>query len=300
MKKFILKVLLFFACVVAMDFSFGEVFSFLRLHAKGGSTANCEYIANRAKEDIIILGSSRATHHYVPQIIEDSLGVSCYNCGEEGNGVILAYGRLKMLSDRYKPKLVLFEITPGFDYGTKYPNTKYLGFLRSYYDKDGISDIFNDCDDELSSIKMHSYMYHNTGRLFANVFDNIIYRDNLHGYAPLYGKMNAPSKTNTQHYPIEIDSLKLSYVQKLIELCQRKEIPIVFMMSPWYAYGSNYVEYEPALALCEKYGVKVGNYHNDPNIAQNPAFFQDDCHLNNEGAMEYTKAILPLIKENIH
>lgn len=55
----------------------------------------CEYIANKATDDIIILGSSSATHHYVLQIIEDSLGLSCYNCGEEGNGVVLAYGRLK-------------------------------------------------------------------------------------------------------------------------------------------------------------------------------------------------------------
>ena len=63
MKKFFLKVLLFFACVVAMDFVFGFGFSWLRSHAKGGSTANCEYIANKSKDDIIILGSSRATHH---------------------------------------------------------------------------------------------------------------------------------------------------------------------------------------------------------------------------------------------
>ena len=150
MKKFLLKVLLFFACVVVMDLAFGQFFSFWRTHAKGGSTANCEYIANRATEDIIILGSSRATHHYVPQIIEDSLGMSCYNCGEEGNGVVLAYGRLKMLTDRYKPRLVIYEITPGYDYGTKEPNNKYLGYLRAYYNKDGISELFNDFDGDLS------------------------------------------------------------------------------------------------------------------------------------------------------
>ncbi len=131
MKRFLLKVLLFFACVVVMDNVLGYGFSWLRVNAKGGSTANCEYIANRANEDIIILGSSRAAHHYVPKIIEDSLGMSCYNCGEEGNGVILAYGRLKMLTNRYKPKLIMYEITPGYDYGTIEPNTKFLGYLRS-------------------------------------------------------------------------------------------------------------------------------------------------------------------------
>lgn len=149
MKRFIAKVLFFFSLVVLMDITFGFVFSALRAYAKGGSTENCEYIDNRSTDDIIILGSSRATHHYVPQIIEDSLGVSCYNCGEEGNGIVLAYGRYKMLTGRYKSRLIIYEVTPGYDYGTNEPNTKYLGYLRPYYKKIGIKEIFDDFDDEL-------------------------------------------------------------------------------------------------------------------------------------------------------
>ena len=218
MKKFVLKVLLFFTCVVVMDYAFGQFFSYLRAHAKGGSTANCEYIANRANEDIIILGSSRATHHYVPQIIEDSLGLSCYNCGEEGNGVILAYGRLKMLTNRYKPKLILYEITSGYDYELFEANTKYLGYLRQYYDKEGIKELFDDFDDELSSLKMKSKMYQNTSRLLPNLLDNAIMRDIHQGYDPLYGHLDSLSVADHKVKNMIIDSLKLGYVEKILKL----------------------------------------------------------------------------------
>lgn len=301
MKKFVLKILLFFGCVAVMDVLFGFGFSWLRSHAKGGSTANCEYIANRANDDIIILGSSRATHHYIPQIIEDSLGMSCYNCGEEGNGVVLAYGRLRMMTNRYKPKLIIYEITPGSDFETKEPNTKYLGYLRAYYNKNGIEEIFDDFDDEFSRLKMQSKMYQNTGRLLPDIIDNIIYRDNQKGYAPLYGKMNQKNSLaeNVVDTIREVDSIKLSYVDKVIEVALSNDIPIIFAISPRYSLDSRISKYEPAFSLCKERGVPVYNFINYPSIADNAEYFQDGGHMNHKGAEAYTNMLVTKVLNNI-
>lgn len=303
MKKFLLKVLLFFACVVVMDLAFGHFFSFLRTHANGGSTANCEYIANRATDDIIILGSSRATHHYVPQIIEDSLGMSCYNCGEEGNGIVLAYGRFKMLTSRYKPKLVIYEITPEFDYYNTEPNTKYLGYLRPYYSNDGIKGIFDDFDDDLSFLKMKSKMYQNTAKILPNMVDNVIYRDNMKGYSPLYGKINVDNTTGTSKKngkKLEIDSLKMQYVERIIVDAQSMSVPIVFVISPKFGEVSNLANYEPVLALCRKYGVHYYNFTNRVPFTLNADYFQDNGHMNNQGAVAYTQLLVKEVLNNKH
>lgn len=297
MKKFVLKVLLFFACVVVMDLAFGQLFSYLRAHAKGGSTANCEYIANRCQDDIIILGSSRATHHYVPQIIEDSLGVSCYNCGEEGNGVVLAYGRLKMLTERYTPKLVLYELTPGYDYGTKEPNNKYLGYLRAYYDKKGIKEIFGDFDDDLSCLKMKSMMYQNTSKLLPYFIDNMVFRDNNKGYEPLYGKMvlkeNQLDVHNNQDQVFSVDSVKLSYIERVIDLCKEEQIPLLFMISPRYGITQPDMSiYEPALSICKHYHIPVYDFVCCPSISDHNEYFQDVGHMNSEGAEIYTNLVV--------
>ena len=301
MKKFVLKVFLFFACVVLMDIVFGFAFSWLRSHATGGSTANCEYIANHADEEIIILGSSRATHHYIPQIIEDSLGLSCYNCGEEGNGVVLAYGRLLMLTSRYKPKLVLYELTPRYDYGSVDPNNKYLGYLRAYYGKEGVSKIFTDFDDDMSPFKMLSKMYQNTGRLLPYLFDNVIYRDNHKGYEALYGEMkHIEGGTNNSNIDMIVDSLKLSYVEKVIELCNTKQIPLIFMISPRLGDNQDMTLFEPGIYLCNKYNVPVYNYIICPTISDNIKCFQDEGHMNNYGAEAYTSLLVSdVLKDNL-
>ena len=292
MKKFILKVLMFFVLVAVMDFAWGGIFSWLREYAKGGSTENCEYIANRCEDDIIILGSSRATHHYIPQIIEDSLGLSCYNCGEEGNGIVLAFGRFKMLTNRYKPKLVIYELTPGYDYGIKEPNTKYLGYLRPYYDKNGIKRLFDDFDDEFSFLKMKSKMYQNTGKLLPDLVDNFVYRDNKKGYTPLSGKININSIDEPVIERMEIDSLKLSYIEKLILEAKNKNIQIVFMISPRYGINSDVSNYEPAIALSNKYGIPFYNFIDYRTIADNAEYFQDIGHMNDEGAVAYTQMLV--------
>lgn len=299
MKKFLLRVILFFALVVVMDFAFDKTFSFLRSHAMGGSTANCEYIANRCTDDIIILGSSRATHHYVPQIIEDSLGVSCYNCGEEGNGIVLAYGRLNMLVERYRSKLVVYDVTPGFDYGSEDSNTKYLGYLRAYYDKHRLKEIFDDFDDTFSFIKMKSKMYQNTTRVLPYLYDNLVYRDNRRGYDPLFGQLDISTiKAGPKGDGVnEVDNLKLEYVSKLIKLLESKRIPLVFTISPWYDYGDNLSEFEPLIRVCEKDSIPIINNLNNPLISQKANLFQDECHLNNEGAVAYTQILVPYIRD---
>ena len=299
MKSFFLKVFLFFACVVVMDILFGKVFLYLRAHAKGGSTANCEYIANSANEDIIILGSSRATHHYIPQIIEDSLGVTCYNCGEEGNGIVLAYGRLIMLTNRYKPQLVIYELTPSYDYEKTESNSKYLGYLRPYYEVNGIRGIFDDFDDELSSLKMNSSMYRNTGKLLPNLVDNIIKRDNQKGFAPLYGRMSIISRNSSAKNKNEVDSLKLSYMERMIVDARRNHIPLIFMVSPCYNTDNYYIDLEPALSLCEKYGISLYNYIDYKPISDHLDYFQDEEHLNVDGAIAYTNIIIEEVLDSL-
>jgi len=302
MKKFILKITLFFALVVVMDVALGEAFSILRAHAKGGSTANCEYIAERAKDDIIIMGSSRATHHYVTQMIEDTLGVTCYNCAEEGNGIVLAYGRYQMLKSRYTPKLIIYEMTPGYDYGADETTAKYLGYLRPYYYKEGIRQLFEDFDDDLSFLKMKSQMYRNTGKLLPNIVDNVLFRDNQKGYSPLFGTMDISNiKVNAEEAILSVDSVKLSYVERLIKDAQSVGIPIIFMISPKYGGKNSLVNYLPEIRLCEKYNVPYYNYMNDVSISNNPNYFQDYGHMNDEGATAYTKLIVKeVINKNLY
>ena len=142
MKKFLIKIGIFFSFVLIFDVLSGKVFSFLVDHAKGGDNKRNNYICNEVKEDILIFGSSRALHHYNPIIISDSLKMSCYNCGQNGNGAILNYGRYQLICQRYHPKVLIYDVLADFDLLVGEDSHKYLGWIRAYYDRKGIPEVF--------------------------------------------------------------------------------------------------------------------------------------------------------------
>ena len=299
MKKFVLKVVLFFVLVVAMDFFFGHVFSFMRTHAKGGTTANCEYIANACKEDIIILGSSRAKHHYIPQIIQDTLGLSCYNCGEEGSGIVLAYGRYRQIVERKTPKLIIYEVTPEYDYYLHDADSKYLSPLRPYYSQPCIRALVNDFGGELERLRMLSGMYRNNSKLLSYTLDLVKSPSQTNGYSPLSGQLDTVRLCDlkTVDKGELFDEHKYRYLEELLKEAKLSKIPILMVVSPIYSFSQNKKDYGPARYLCDKYNIPFIDLRNLSELSENPFFFQDVEHLNDNGARAYTMFFAQQLKQ---
>ena len=115
MKKFLIKTVLFFIIIAIIDVLSGKLFTCLVEHTKGGDNWRNNYICDGVNDDILIFGSSRALHHYNPVIISDSLNLSCYNCGQDGNGAILNEARYQLILQRHRPKVLIYDVIPGFD-----------------------------------------------------------------------------------------------------------------------------------------------------------------------------------------
>ena len=212
MKKLIAKSTLFIVLVLIIDFFSGSIFTFLRLHSVGGDTNRNEYIANKLNDDIIIFGSSRAIHHYDPRIIEDSLDMTCYNCGNDGMGIILFYARYKQITERYIPKLILYDVTSGFDIQPG-DNSKFLSWSRPYYDQPGVDSIFWKID-HLERIKMISNMYRYNSKILQMVADNLTpLRIDFKGYRPHTGIMkHEPRIEPTVSSKVTYDKIKINNV----------------------------------------------------------------------------------------
>ena len=91
MKHFLLQLSYFSILVIFSDFCIGKCLQYGETHAKGGDTERTYYINNKTMDDILLFGSSRSTNHYVTSIIEDSLGIPAYNCGENETGITTMY-----------------------------------------------------------------------------------------------------------------------------------------------------------------------------------------------------------------
>ena len=304
MKKFIMKVMLFFALVATLDVMCGFAFNVLLSRAKYGNTYKNNYIANRCEDDIIILGSSHAVRHYVPSMIQDSLGLTCYNCGEPGCGIIPAYARYKMVTERSKPKLVIYEVTPGYDYLVSDDYSKYLGRVRQYSEKEPVAELYKVFGDAWEPLRLLSSMYRNNSCIVLNLMDMMVPSKDYQGYRPLYGELTEESIAKKRETQVErdtkggaIDTLKLSYVAKLFADAKADNVGIVCIVSPRFMESSG--NYQPAQKLCEKYGIPFIDNRNYEGLTGNKELFQDFGHMNDKGAKKYTASMMPVIRKYI-
>lgn len=293
MKKYLIKIALFFVAVAIVDVLFGIACQYMNDHSKGGGIKSRYYVCKESNEDVLIFGSSRAKHHYVPDIIEDSLGVTCYNTGEDGNGIILSYGFLKMITQRYLPQLIIYDVT-GFDIYED-DNMKYLDLMKPYYYEPGIDSIFWSVDQKTKYMMLSNMYRYNTTCL--RVLGNYIHplTDYPKGYLPLYKEMNYEPEFKEDTI-INIDSLKIYYFEEFIILAKQKNINLVCCVSPVYKATKDDRYYEPVKNLCVKYRIPFFYYCPVPGISQNKNYFQDRKHLNDNGARAFTSLLINDIK----
>ena len=299
MKKFLINIICFCVLLIIVDRCIGGICDFLRENAKGGTTKKQIYMANELVDDVVIFGSSRATHHYVPSIIEDSLGLTCFNMGQDGNGIVLMYGRYQMLLERYNPKLIIYDIESFFDFSANYDNSRYLDKLKEFRDKECIRKEFGELVDWKEQCNLTSKMYQNNSKLLVLVVDNILHRKLDNGYIPLYGIVNDSAKYEYKFIDSiswELDSVKLSLFERFVCDVKERDIPLVMFVSPIYARSAR-VDYVEAEKICAKYDVPFYYLMEMDGIADDYTMFQDRTHMNNIGAEKYTREIIPLLRD---
>ena len=297
MKKFLINIAIFFAIVAVVDFSIGKVFHCIQARA-GGRTGAEYYVCEKATEDVIIMGSSRASHHYVPKIISEKLGMSCFNAGQDGNGIILQYGRWNMLIERNTPKLLIYDLTMDFDLARN-DNMTYVDRLKPFCDdaavRNYVASIF-----PMERFKTLSSMYCYNYKFIEMAFDWLGKGDfkKTGGYIPLSGHIRneivgkgQPKKIHS----IEADSVKLFYLEKLVKEASERGIQVLLVVSPSWKGGNLAVDaYSCIRAMAGKYGVRYFEYINS-DICEEPDNFEDSSHLNEKGAKSFTEDLVSKI-----
>ncbi len=296
MKKFLINIAIFFALVGAIDFAAGRMFIKLQSSFAKGETGSEYYICNCLKEDILIMGSSRAAHHYVSKIFADSLGATCYNGGQDGNGIVMQYGRWKMISKHHLPKVIIYDIEPAFDLSGG-DNERYIDRLKPYaYDadvKEYIASLF-----PLENLKLTSWMYRYNYKFLEIISDCMRYSEVNNGYKPQYGHIRQElidkQGKEVNGRPIEFNEEKKKILTDLVKEAQEKGIKVILVSSPYWKGYSNF-DMRVVKELAAMMNVPFIDY-SDSEIRNNPDWFADSMHLNDDGAQVFTADLISRIK----
>lgn len=303
--KVLIGLVSFIVLLVVADWAVGTWSEKMYYSSKYGMYRRQIYVMKEANEDILVMGSSRAAHHYVPQIIEDSLGMTCYNAGSDGECIYYHYCLLSAMIERgAKPKIVIYEVM-NLDAeesgGATFTLDAALDRLAPHYGEFKAVDSLFAFNGWKENVKMISKTYRYNSKLVQTIKCNYIPWPEDKGYEALMGKMDvtlyekdAALRSSSSRGTARIEKHKLEYMEKFISLCKTNDIHLVLYFSPYYnvkpAGGILTIRDLAALS-----GFPFYEFSSDEKY-DNPKLFKDAMHLNDTGARLYTMDVIKKIK----
>lgn len=261
----------------------------------GGSMERNYYALTQTHADCLIFGSSKASHHYVPSVIEQSCGMSAYNCGQDGNGIYYAYPVISVILRRYAPQCIIYDLKPEFDLYQFQNDERYIAPLKIFYGKYNEIDSVVDMIDPTQKIKMCSNLYRFNSQITSPVVGLFkSHGDEMDGYLPLYGSFNGPLEADSV-IRYAYDDKKTGLLKKLIDKCKAHNVRLIFAVSP-SLYRENIEDYKPAVELARRNNVPFVFEGDNALFVGKSNLFKDPSHLNDSGAKLYTEYLVRKLK----
>lgn len=301
LKKVLLGVLATVMLLVAADWAVGTWSEKMYYKSRYGIFHRQIYCLQESKEDILILGSSRAAHHYVPQIFEDSLGMSCYNAGSDGMCIYYHYGILAgMISRGHIPSLVIYEVMPDDVLDTHratFTLEAALDRLAPHYGEVDLIDSIFALNGWKETLKLKIKTYRYNSKLVQTIKCNFFRTKEERGYEGYNGVLKEIDNKSISSDDYCFDDSKIKYVRKFITLCHDNGIRLYFYYSPSFG-GRSSSGIVKIKEVAEEYNVPFDDYSDIYQFQGTPLYY-DRTHLNDFGAHEYSRFVASELKTKL-
>jgi hypothetical protein len=300
MKSKIFRLLIFIFIVFISDRIIGIILNNLYNLTNDYSISKLRYTLDSTNQDVLIFGSSRAMNQFDPGVIEKNLNMSTYNCGLAGQGLQLSWVQLIETLKRYKPKLVVVDISPNILLDPS--SEEKLKVLLPYYKRD--TAIYNLVTSYkfFEKIKLISTIYpynSNIASIIRGCFK--LNSDSLDGFVPIFRQLDTSDlhkKLDLEYISSEIPNEKFYYFEQMISLCNRENIKMIAIVSPFYKMNKNM---EAMVRQIKENCYRFDNlifldYSRYLEITDRIDFFYDNLHLNYQGAKFYSDVFSKKLK----
>ena len=285
------RIVILFLLVFLLDAGAGKIFGFYYPKMKAGQASRITYAIDKSDEDILIFGSSKANHHYVPDVFEQKLKASCYNAGIDGQSILYHYAVLHNILKRYTPKYIILDlhVDEFNDYEISYTS---LSVLLPYYNSHpSVREIVNLRGPyEKYKTVSNLYLYNSlSSTIFKNNF--ITKKDEIiKGYYPLSRVMKKPLEKDIDR-TTDIDTAKVEYFKKFVNEARAAGSEVFVFVSPVFRIRENGSQtVNIAKAFCEQQNILLQDFSQSPVFLKSE-YFDDASHLNDGGAVIYSRKI---------
>lgn len=294
MKKKILFVPFVIIIVASLDILNRVFCTYAFEHVPEGSRVYYQHIyhLNQSKADIVVAGASNGMHSYLPSMISDSLGQTCFNSSQDGRNISYQYFCLKRANEVHRLKTFIldlgeFQLTEDWRDRTEYYKTYYW---QNYDAKEYIDNVCKFSE----SVKMYSsFLQYNNKLLVAASTFLPLGKLSEDGYVPL-DFTGVPVVFDKSKYKDNFmpDNVLVGYLDKVVEYCKSNNIRLIISVAPRLSYSQKFINY--ITDYCSDNNVEL---YNCVNTIDDKSFYRDAVHLNDKGARFFTGNVIQYLKE---
>ena len=296
-KKFLIKFLKILIVLAVLDFIAGQILEYYYFKIRSGLYHNITFVIDSTNAETLVFGSSRANHHYIPQVFESRLNTTFYNCGNDGIGLIYEAALINAVTARYTPQRILLDFLPN---EFSFDESDRLSYLLPYRNNPSVHPYILE-KSNFESLKLftsHIYPYNSllTTIIAGNVKPITATERDARGYDPLNGNTNN-SKPQKLSETGRLLQKKIKVFEELLNYLNKREIICYVIISPDYDILDNYQSVKIAKAYCSKYkNVHLIDLSNDTSYVAKQSLFHDSYHLNDHGAIKFSGDICTQIQ----
>lgn len=279
------SLLIMIATVVCIDLCFARIADHFYVDR---SITKFQYAMSMPDSiDWLIVGSSRASHHYDTPFIQDSIGIKVFNLGLDGRGLTYHEAAVKSYLQYHKPDTIILELLPDDLKGTLNNRIK---ILYPYMDANPtVEDVANRIDSDNKWLLKSHLLRYNSAILELTKSLMHPYNNSQLGYEPLEPNHNPDIKETIAKERGDIDETARQSLLEIIEVCRQNGVKLIIAYSPEYVIR----DYDlPITEICDSLGVELLDFRDYRLEIPANEYFNDDYHLNRVGAREYTKQVI--------
>lgn len=296
-KKILINILIVASIVFVLDFSIGNTLKHFYFKQKSGKYCNITHALEQTTADIIVCGDSRAQHHYVPSIFEDSLNMSYFNTGQDNLGAFYQLAIVKSILKRHKPKMIILDCPS--DLCQDQSDYDKLSILLPYYDSHPeLRDII-ELKSPFEKLKLLSKIYPFNSlalKLLRNCRNKKNAKEDCKGFSPWPERKTVDIDTAVNIPYLLVDTNKVNAFKETIALAKQQNIKLFAVYSPIYVVYDRYKDFEIFEDICSNEGIPYFDYSKDRVFIGNKEYFSDVLHLNLKGATIFSKQVVDRVK----
>lgn len=271
------------------------------------------YTLEEMTDEVVVLGDSRAVHHYDSGLIASRTGMTVHNAGSGGRDILYMHAVYLAITERYTPKVIVLNLgadmveraaigperlAPLVPYSQRHPQLGDTIRLRSRW--------------ELQKLWSNLYRYNSV--LLAVAGSHFLPRRALDGFQPLIpGELPAwvvpgqePGETperaeetarlvvGNSPESTDLDMGKIARLKMLLSDARGRGIRVVCVVSPVFrptpdGARANAVALAAAGVTAQE--VELWDFYADSSFADEPELFIDAIHMSAKGARRFTEMV---------